>query len=282
MTVSTLSILYFLSRLFGYISFTITRNPRRAFKSKLSLTYTVCLTICFIIVLTYFEVIRFAFIINESPKKSTIKLVKITTSIISSFRILWLLIVQIKNRNQCIRLFNDAYQLQRNVAQICNPNDETPFFDKNTGPFIPIKMIVKMIQATLIQTIILFYATHFRGASFAEYLVYTLKTSFRDLFCLIFSSWYFFSLLVVLQLYRHLNDKLRQSMNRAKHISEGKYGKSKMQLYCRISDEIDETASLYGTLTIFTNRINNYFSSQVLFTLFVVFTYTLSGVIYSF
>lgn len=109
----------------------------------------------------------------------------------------------------------------------------------------------------------------------------TLAIYFTNVFETIVLSMHFTAFLIVVQFYRHINVKLRISVDRIRTISRmDSCCGMRMQMFCDASDEIDELAALHKCVAKCTQTICKVFSMTILASLINSFIFTISGVIF--
>lgn len=76
------------------------------------------------------------------------------------------------------------------------------------------------------------------------------------------SSFFYFGMLVALQLHLRINERLKRNLFQINNIKKNfNRNNLKMQLYCNLSDEIDKLSLMYCEVETFSKEINTTFYS---------------------
>lgn len=271
--ISKLKVLFYVSKLFGYIPFNLTNDGKFAYPSKSSVLYNIAYTICIAIMLVLCENTKY--ILMSERESKTIAVVRLIGSILSSIRIVWGFCVQIYQRNNIIFCINFIKEIRETIAQT---KVEEMRLNKDCQSLMIKKMKIIIFEFIFIGAAISFYIKGFQFECILECIVHVLKISYIFILNILFSTLYFTASIVILQFYANLNHRLADEMKRIRVISNNPKKNINIQRYCDISDSIDHLAVLHGKLTILTNKINAIFSFQILFAIIMIFIFNLHAV----
>lgn len=273
--VSALKSLHISANIFGLVPYKLKLNPIKASASSFAMGYSFFFTICIAFLLIICEVATFSGKYVRQINHQTVTTVNAVESIVGGFCVILIFLLQIFQRNKFIFFINEANKIYNHIYEFKNLKIR-PFLDKKCSYLLMTKILSVFSQFLI--TITSLCLSNYRGNIFIEYFIRTLNIFFTDILTIIFSSLYFFAMIVALQFFRHLNKKLIETMKMIREISTNEKSKMKMQQYCNMSDVLDKLANLYGRISFFVENINGLFSLSILLTILNAFVLSLSGV----
>lgn len=155
------------------------------------------------------------------------------------------------------------------------------FLDKNCRQKVYVK-----VGVTLIQLIICIYLT-FDFITFpnnSHPRIYNIKVIISSIltyvFGLIIGNVHFTAMLIIVQLFRIINRKLQNCMTRIEVISRIERGSMRMQMFCELSDQIDELSTMYKYIANCNKRCFQVMSLSIITSIMTSFVFITAGVIF--
>lgn len=185
-------------------------------------------------------------------------------------------ILLIVKRNEMVQIINDIYHIALNIKHFRKIQS---FLDQQSMRRIRLQILAMFYQlAVFVLSAYIQHRNCARNINFDFFRVF-IFSFINNFFQITLSSMHFTAFLSVLQLYRHINENLKQCVKHIRSISKMNNRRSiRMQVYCDVSDQIDEIASYYKYVTICNQRICKVFSGSMLMILSVSFVLMISTV----
>lgn len=270
--------LFYYAKLSGLIPIQIlTQNQTHAAKSSwFSISYSILsatIVIPLVTACAYFIISVFVYLKNDHV---TMVIVIVIANLINTFKTMWLYICQILNHKKLVKLINDAFKLRKIIMKYFAINGA--LLDKHCR-----KMTHTRIMLTVVQILLSFgglggvYMAHGFSVVFYVDLVLAMLT---DILYMLFACVYFGSMMLVLQFYRYLNKELKIAIKQIPNITLNYQQQDmiKTQMYCDVSDTIDQIANFYDEICVFTMEFNSFFTISLALALLYAFLCGLSWV----
>lgn len=263
------------TRFCGLMPIEVLKHSQFAKTSFFTVCYSIIIYIIVSILLIICQIVRFSAVRYRDEQHQTIIVLLVIESAVTSFKTLWLYLSQIIYRHKLVQLVNKAFRIKNDLIKFCGLHGA--FFDKNCQFMTRVKMC-----AVCLQVYILIFSNfaykHFHVGSDFEYYSDSVLTFLTDCISLIFGCVYFGSMIVILQLFRHLNRKLESAIICIYKISENDRRKMKMQMYCDVCDTIDQITMFYGKISFYTLELVTFLTFPLTISILASFLNTLSGV----
>lgn len=218
----------------------------------------------------------------EEEEEETLLVVVKLDSIAGILRNCLISAVVIVHRNVLVQTINEV---QRIVDQIKSIAQFTHFLDRKCRRMVRTQMLVASCQLILVCLMIYLHFEFSADQTVFEYVRVVTMMVLNNVYEMVVSAMHFTALLVMTQLFRHINHQLTQCVQRIRTIAQMDRRRSssstlRMQMHCDISDRIDVIASLYKTVaTCNQRRLCKVFSGTMLATLTYSFVMLLAQVI---
>lgn len=184
---------------------------------------------------------------------------------------------QVIYRKDYMRLINKGLALYKLIiAEAPQTPHKNGLFDKYCIGLYKIRCQVTLFQLLIL--LIPLVVDLLNGEDIIDNIKFTFVL-YTHIIRTIFGIMFFCSMLVILQFYRNVNNRIQVVVDRiskVQHSVKGKHGR--MQAYCEISDELDSMTLLYDRVSYFLTEIVQFFGTQVLAELITAFTNILYGV----
>lgn len=267
--------LYYVGKMYGYMPFRFNHLPPKAYSSKIAITYSVLYAIFLIISMPLLQYSNFECILQRDLK-NTLLIVIALNYIVIGIRSILGSIQQVFNRNQFIGLINDGYELNGylNLIRDDEPKENLRSIDDKCTNLLNTKLVLVAFQVLIvIGNIITGFVYQNRGLDTLVMVI--MNTHGINILTM---GTYFCAMLISLRYYGLLNIRLQSSISRIGDVVSSDKNKMKMQLFCNISDDIDQINRLYDKISAFACKINRLYSFQLLLAIITSFGFSLSGV----
>lgn len=291
-----IDVFYLIAKLNGITPFEFNKAKFKV-NSSISLTIYCCI---FLIIFTILSLCACILISNNDVKNTefVIRLINYSEISFTFIKTIILYIIQIKNRKDIINVINFGIQLEKllkfiKISATLSPSPPSPhqfkiekaenFYDNKFYYYIKLKGLLICFQ--VLSIISLIFALHITYESIYNTMIYVISWLF--LFysyfpCMIIGTFYYIGMLIAIQYFRILNDRLKIIMIKINEIDnncETIYSDNnsqlklndKMQRTCNFSDDIDQISILYSKICDFVQSINKVFSTHIFVTLIVSF-----------
>lgn len=211
----------------------------------------------------------------EEEQEDTLLIVVKLDSSASILRNLIISIVVIVHRKALVNIVNDLHLIAFKIKRLRRFDN---FLDQNCMRMVRIQILVMMAELGLC---LLTIYMHYRKGQLLLHEIFRVlvMTLLSNGYEMSLSAIHFTVLLTVVQLFRHINRVLTDCVNTIRTISQmDKRSCRRMQMYCDMSDQIDEISSLYEFVTNCNERICHVFSMTMLTVLAISFVMMLCGV----
>lgn len=213
---------------------------------------------------------------NQSEDETTLLIVVKLDSLACLLRNLIISISAIVHRKAVVRLINDVHLISVQIKQITHFDH---FLDGKCLHMVRVQVLVMSFQHVLSILSAYLHNRNYGPNRMYEFFRVVTMTLFANCFEITVSTIHFTGFLIVVQLFRHINYQLVECVTRIRTISQEKRSSSmRMQMFCDLSDRIDEIAALYRHVTECNQRICKVFSSSMLMVLSISFVLILFGV----
>lgn len=250
-----------------------TKTIPRATSSKYAVLYCSTIGIAILFLLPMAQVFILGRL-NLNNDKLIDALVFLFEIILRTIRSISLYFYQIFNRTFFIDLINDGHQLYTSWLHLYR-NDT--FFD--TEYFLRHWLKTLAIIGQLIYVIFSFigYFWRIQRSPLIEHIAPFFLIQYSDFMLTFVTAIYFWNMLFVAQFYRNLNRKLAAILAQLKVVHVDK-NQMRMQMFCDMSDAIDQMAMFYDRLTSHTKMVIESNSVQLILLLMDGFVSILSQV----
>lgn len=273
-----LQIVYIAAKLNGLAAFHLSNpktEPPEAQLTTGSTIMAVCIAIglnCFFIVFTKKN---FEYSFMEELEGTFITVAKLENSacLLRNFVMSIGLII---HRKAFVRLINDVRQIALKIQQI---GKYEQFLDDKCQRMVRWNIVLIVFQMGLIILLVYLYSRYEGQFSPSKFFHIICQAYLTNVYEMTVTAIHFTGLLIILQIFRHINNRLRECVATIRQIAQmDPRNKMRMQMYCDVSDSIDEIASLFNSLTNCTNTVCKVFSLTMLMVLTISFVLILTGV----
>lgn len=260
-----LNLLFFVGKLQGLIVFTYSTVPEISYSfssilSKYSSVYTVLL-----VIVLQIGVLKILSWMQYFQLISTFALIFVffTETLITASRVIAVYILQLYHRKQFRRVVSEAAQVYRSLIELM---DGALNFDKNFYRCYFSKIVGVAFQ---LATIFFLIGIHKRlaASSFYNDIVTVTIVIYMHFTVITISSVFYAGMMFILVFYQNLNRKALQISKAINAVQDTKLKiQIKQQLYCRLTDDIDQIVCIYEKISTFSKKFNQLFSPQLLLT----------------
>lgn len=277
-----LGTLYYVAKLFGIVPFQLHfKEPIFKVKSTRFLTYYVILMPILFIILFGWSLSKF-FVSNNSygdtlnPSKNTKFFVLKLDALSAILRNVTIYIFVLIHRKRFVQVINSVGQI---VLSLKHTMKFKTFLDRKCRLMVYVQMFIISIQLTIFISLTYLYITIDPTYTTAYKTRVLITMIFSYLFVAISNNVHFTAFLVIIQCFRHINRQLEKCVNRALKISRmDKKSRIRMQMYCDVSDEIDELATIYKSVAACNQGFCKVYSFSMLVSILNSFVFTIAGV----
>lgn len=210
--------------------------------------------------------------LNEKDEEILLLVVKLD-SFAFLLRNLIISVLVIMQRSKIVQLINDVYLIAFKIQQ---KGRIESFLDSKCLEMVHVQIRAMLTQLGISILSIYLHSRYVRKKLFYDW-VRVLSTT---IFSTTVSVMIFTVFLIVVQLIRQINHQLRECVKTIRMISQmDKRQNIRMQIYCNLSDDVDEIASLFKFVHICNQRICKVFSVMLLMVLVTSFMFILCSVI---
>lgn len=206
-------------------------------------------------------------------QKTTIYLVYVLLISINMVKSVSVTLFDIWNRKQFMNTVLHGFELKSIVMKQCCSNGQS-FLHKTCRIQLLSKLMIFIAQIFVIMLGIV-YVPYIKNTVpslelFVKLYVHVISATRSSLFyCGLFIAW---------QFYLHLNGKLKQVLKSLENINYVKKNQMKIQIFCDLSDDVDQLAYLHNKCLQFTENIGKLFSIHIFATIFYGFLVILGQV----
>lgn len=279
-----LGTVYYAAKLFGIMPIHLCAAPDDkntvAELTPCSTIYVIFAAILFTI-LFVFSLLQF--IVPEAtsdPNQETINFVLNLDSYSAIIRNISIYTFVIINRDTFMQTVNRANRIVNELRIGLNC---TSFIDQRCTHMVFVQICMSTMQLSL--SIWLAYSYCISNSNYTQlYLIQTIIMMCYSLcFQAVVSAVHFTVFLMIVQFIRHINQGLVVCLKRIEDISHRKTRRSnmRMQMFCDVSDQIDELAALYKCITNCNEQFCKVFSISILVSIINSFVFALASVLMS-
>lgn len=261
-----MNLLFFIGKLQGLIVFTYSTVPEISYSfSSILSTYSIVYTVLIVIVLQI-AVIKVLYCMQYFQLFSTFALIFVffTETLITSSRVIAVYILQLYHRNKFRRVVSEAAKIHRILIQLM---DGALILDKKFYRCYFSKVLGVTFQMA---TIFFLIGIHKRltAPSFYNDIVTVTIVIYMHFTVITISSVFYAGMMYILVFYQNLNRKALQVAKDINAVQDTELKiQIKQQLYCRLTDDIDQIVYIYEKISTFSKEFNQLFSPQLLLTM---------------
>lgn len=156
---------------------------------------------------------------------------------------------------------------------------DAPFLDETCRELVRWKMWLLIVQFAIVVFGLNFYEIGDPENIVVRLVVKMVHTIGTDVITLIYSAMNFAVMLVALQFFRSINERLTDAVDVVRELLLfRRVADAKVQMHCNITDDIDRIAYLYDKVFDYANQANDVFAVPVVLTLINSFLFSLVAV----
>lgn len=282
MSLRQLQILVWFAKVVGLMPISISYHPIYARHSRRAALQSIVQASIIIPLLTV-GLCLFLWMKNvHLQRQSTLLFTTALAWVIGVLRTYCIFIIQVRRRNELVRLFNDALRIRvMFMISYGTMYTDTPFLDRKCRNLVHWKLASLLVQVVFIAMTLYYYEMGNMAHMSVQIAVKFVLLIGTDLVMLVYTTIHFAVVLVALQLFRDCNARLTESVNVVRELllcrrqSQQEAAAAMVRLQSNITEDIDRIALLYGKVSAYAQRANGLFAVPLVLAMMNSFLYIL-------